>query len=51
MRTTRQSSTRAEGDDMTMQQVMEMKHGLQEAMASSKAEAYTSGPRGVASEE
>ena len=39
MRTTRQSSTtRAESDDMTLQQVMEMIQGLQEAMAVSKVE-------------
>ncbi|XP_068502368.1 uncharacterized protein [Phaseolus vulgaris] len=38
MRTTRQSSTRTESDDMTMQQVMEMMQGLQEAMTASKAE-------------
>ena len=38
MKTTRQSSTRAESDDMTMQQVMDMMQGLQEAMAASKVE-------------
>jgi len=38
MRTTRQSSTRVESDDMTMHQVMEMMQGLQEAMAASRAE-------------
>ncbi|XP_068497460.1 uncharacterized protein [Phaseolus vulgaris] len=38
MRTTRQSSTRTESDDITMQQVMEMMQGLQEAMKASKAE-------------
>jgi len=38
MRTTRQSSTCAESDDMTMQQVMDMMQGLQEAMATSKVE-------------
>jgi len=38
MRTTRQSSTRAESGDMTMQQVMDMMQGLQEAMAASKVE-------------
>ena len=39
MRTTRQSSTtHVESDDMTLQQVMEMMQGLQEAMVVSKAE-------------
>ena len=38
MRTTRQCSTRAESDDMIMQQVIEMMQGLQEAMAALKAE-------------
>jgi len=38
MRTTRQSSTSAESGDMTMQQVMHMMQGLQEAMAASKVE-------------
>ena len=39
MRTTRQSSTtRTESDGMTLQQVMEVMQGLQEAMAASKAE-------------
>jgi len=38
MRTTWQSSTRAESGDMTMQQVMDMMQGLQEAMTASKVE-------------
>ena len=38
MRSTRQGSTRAESEDLTMQQVMVMVQGLQEAMAASKVE-------------
>ena len=38
MRSTRQGTTRAESEEMTMQQVMGMMQGLQEAMAVSKAE-------------
>ena len=38
MRSTRQGSTRAESEEMTMQQLMGMTQGLQEAMAASKAE-------------
>ena len=39
MRTTKQSSTtHTESDGMTLQQVMEVMQGLQEAMAASKAE-------------
>jgi len=38
MRSTRQGSTHAESEEMTMQQVMGMMQGLQEAMAASKAE-------------
>ena len=38
MRSTRQGSTRAESEEMTMQQVMGMMQGLQEEMATSKAE-------------
>ena len=38
IRSTRQSSTRAESEEMTMQQLMGMMQGLQEAMAASKAE-------------
>ena len=38
MRSTRQGSTRAESEEMAMQQVMGMMQGLQEAMAASKAE-------------
>ena len=38
MRSTRQGSTRIESEEMTMQQVMGMMQGLQEAMAASKAE-------------
>jgi len=37
MRSTRQGSTRAEGEEMTMHQLMGMTQGLQEAMAASKA--------------
>ncbi len=38
MRSTRQGTTRAESEEMTMQQLMGMMQGLQEAMAASKAE-------------
>jgi len=38
MRSTRQGSMRVETEEMTMQQVMGMMQGLQEAMAASKAE-------------
>ena len=38
MRSTRQGSTHAESEDLTMQQVMDMMQGLQEAMETSKAE-------------
>ena len=38
MRSTRQGSTRAESEEMTMQQVMGMMQGLQEVMAASKVE-------------
>jgi len=34
----RQGTTRAESEEMTMQQLMGMMQGLQEAMAASKAE-------------
>jgi len=38
MRSTRQGLTRTESEEMTMQQLMGMTQGLQEAMATSKAE-------------
>jgi len=38
MRSTREGTTRAESEEMTMQQLMGMMQGLQEAMAASKAE-------------
>jgi len=38
MRPARQGSTRAESEEMTMQQLMGMMQGLQEAMAASKVE-------------
>ncbi len=38
IRSTRQGLTRAESEEMTMQQVMGMMQGLQEAMAASKDE-------------